>query len=42
LPLGTTGQITITTSGPVALLAYFGTDDGAALAAIPFTPITPQ
>ena len=42
LPLGTTGQITITTSGPAALLAYFGTDDGAALAAIPFTLITPK
>ncbi len=37
---GTTGQITITTSGSVALLAYFGTSDGAALAAIPFASIT--
>ncbi len=33
-----TGQIVITASAPVALLAYFGTDDGASLAAIPFTP----
>ncbi len=39
LPLGTTGQIVITSSAPAALLAYFGTDDGAALAAIPFTPV---
>ncbi len=41
LPAGTTGQITIRTSGTAALLAYFGTDDGLALAAIPFTLITP-
>jgi hypothetical protein len=38
LPAESTGQIRITTSGaPIALLAYFGTDDGASLAAIPFT-----
>jgi cephalosporin-C deacetylase-like acetyl esterase len=34
----TTGQIVIEASAPLSLLAYFGTDDGAALAAIPFTP----
>ncbi len=37
LPPEATGQIVITASAPVALLAYFGTDDGASLAAIPFT-----
>jgi dienelactone hydrolase len=38
LPAEATGQIVITADAPVALLAYFGTDDGASLAAIPFTP----
>jgi hypothetical protein len=41
LPAESTGQIRITTSAPIALLAYFGTDDGASLAAIPFTRISP-
>ena len=41
LPVGTTGQITIKASSATALLAYFGTDDGLALAAIPFTLIEP-
>jgi cephalosporin-C deacetylase-like acetyl esterase len=36
-----TGQLVIEASAPIALLAYFGTDDGASLAAIPFTPISP-
>lgn len=36
-----TGQIIISTTAPLSLLAYFGTGDGAALAAIPFTPLTP-
>jgi hypothetical protein len=29
----------IRANGPVSLLAYFGTDDGAALAAVPFSQI---
>ncbi len=41
LPADATGQIIITTSAPIAFLAYFGTGDGASLAAIPFTPIAP-
>jgi hypothetical protein len=41
LPDGTTGYILITSSAPVAPLAYFGTSDGASLAAIPFTPASP-
>ena len=36
LPAESTGQIVIQASGPVSLLAYFGTDDGVALAAVPF------
>ena len=36
-----TGYILITASAPVTPLAYFGTTDGASLAAIPFTPISP-
>ena len=39
LPAESTGQIMIRASGPVSLLAYFGTDDGAALAAVPFSQI---
>ncbi len=39
--LPSTGQIMITASGTVNLLAYFGTNDGGALAAIPFTPVVP-
>ncbi len=39
LPAESTGQITIRASGPVSLLAYFGTDDGVALAAVPFSQI---
>jgi len=31
----------IQASGPVSLLAYFGTDDGVALAAVPFS-LLPQ
>ena len=41
LPAESTGQITIKASGPVSPLAYFGTDDGAALAAVPFS-LLPQ
>ncbi len=37
LPAESTGHIMIHASGPVSLLAYFGTDDGAALAAVPFS-----
>jgi cephalosporin-C deacetylase-like acetyl esterase len=37
LPAESTGHITIQASGPVSLLAYFGTDDGVALAAVPFS-----
>jgi len=36
-----TGYLLITSTAPVAPLAYFGTADGASLAAIPFTPISP-
>lgn len=36
-----TGYILITSTAPIAPLAYFGTTDGASLAAIPFTPISP-
>jgi cephalosporin-C deacetylase-like acetyl esterase len=39
LPAESTGQIVIQASGPVSLLAYFGTDDGVALAAVPFSEI---
>ena len=41
LPANTSGRIVITVSAPLALLAYFGTDNGASLAAIPFTPLQP-
>jgi hypothetical protein len=41
LPAEATGQLIIEANVPVALLAYFGTDDGASLAAIPFTQISP-
>jgi len=41
LPAESTGQIMIQASGPVSLLAYFGTDDGIALAAVPFS-LLPQ
>jgi dienelactone hydrolase len=41
LPADATGQIIITSSAPLSLLAYFGTNDGATLAAIPFTAISP-
>ena len=41
LPAESTGQIVIQASGPVSLLAYFGTDDGVALAAVPFS-LLPQ
>jgi len=41
LTAGTTGQITIATSERAAVLAYFGTDDGRALAAIPLTLVIP-
>ncbi len=41
LPRETTGQLVISTTSPLALLAYFGTNDGYSLAAIPFTPFTP-
>ncbi len=41
LAMDTTGYILITSTGPVAPLAYFGTSDGASLAAIPFTPGSP-
>jgi len=36
-----TGYILITATAPVVPLAYFGTTDGASLAAIPFSPISP-
>jgi hypothetical protein len=35
-----TGQIVLSADRPVSLLAYFGTDDQASLAAIPFSPVT--
>jgi dienelactone hydrolase len=41
LPAGTTGQIVVTSSAPVQLVAYFGTDDNASLAAIPLQTIAP-
>ncbi len=41
LAAGATGYISISSTGPVAPLAYFGTADGASLAAIPFTPVSP-
>lgn len=41
LPAGTTGQITVTSSALVQLVAYFGTDDNASLAAIPLQAIAP-
>jgi hypothetical protein len=37
LPAETTGHIVISSAEPISLLAYFGTDDGASLAAIPFS-----
>ncbi len=41
LPAESTGQITILANNPVSLLAYFGTGDGAALAALPFFLLPP-
>jgi len=41
LPAESTGQIVISSPGNVSLLAYFGTDDGASLAAIPFSRVLP-
>ncbi len=41
LPVESTGQIVISAPGIVSLLAYFGTDDGASLAAIPFSLVPP-
>ena len=41
LPVESTGQIVISAPGNVSLLAYFGTDDGASLAAIPFSLVPP-
>jgi hypothetical protein len=35
LPVGTTGQIVITSDVPVQIISYFGTDDNESLAAIP-------
>ena len=35
----TTGYIVISSAGSLSLLAYFGTDDGASLAAIPFSEL---
>jgi hypothetical protein len=37
LPAEKTGHLVISSEGSISLLAYFGTDDGASLAAIPFT-----
>lgn len=39
LPIGTTGQIVITSNVPVQMFSYFGTDDKASLAAIPLQTI---
>ncbi len=39
LPREATGQILISSNGSLAVLAYFGTIDGAALAAIPLSPV---
>lgn len=39
LPAETTGSIVISSAGSISLLAYFGTDDGASMAAIPFSVI---
>jgi hypothetical protein len=39
LPLSATGHVVITSTGPISLLAYFGTTDGLSLAAIPFRQI---
>ncbi len=41
LPAGTTGQIVVSSSTPVQLVAYFGTDDSASLATIPLPTIAP-
>jgi hypothetical protein len=41
LPAGTTGQIVVTSSAPVQLVAYFGTDDNTSFAAIPLQTIAP-
>ena len=41
LPAESTGQIVISSPGNVSLLAYFGTDDGASIAAIPLRTRTP-
>lgn len=40
LPPGTTGHLVVMASTPVQLVAYFGTDDNASLAAIPLQAIT--
>jgi hypothetical protein len=39
LPTEKTGYIVISSAGKISLLAYFGTDDGASVAAIPFSEI---
>ena len=39
LAAAATGHLVLTASSPVSILAYFGTDDGAALAAIPPTRV---
>jgi hypothetical protein len=41
LPAESTGHIVITGTGALSLLSYFGTDDGAALAAIPLVTNSP-
>jgi dienelactone hydrolase len=41
LPAGTTGQVIVTSNAPVQLIAYFGTNDNASLAAIPLQTIAP-
>jgi cephalosporin-C deacetylase-like acetyl esterase len=41
LPAGSTGHIAIVSSAPVQMVAYFGTDDGASIAAIPLQIISP-
>ncbi|NWG11936.1 MAG: prolyl oligopeptidase family serine peptidase [Acidobacteria bacterium] len=41
LPSVSTGRIVLSAQGNVSLLAYFGTDDGESLAAIPFSRVPP-
>jgi len=41
LPSEVSGHIAITSSSPIGLLSYFGTDDGASLAAIPLKRKSP-